>query len=187
MGIIAKGMLLCCCRSNGCAPAFLAYGHHPLSTVLHTAIPFWQQIDRTSTSTMYGMLSQHGVQAHVNGHLHSAFGQRVHMLHKTKAGGMRLLLCFAAMCCGRCLSHTSVLQFCTIYCSAALRCTTLEPLHKSPVWLAGMCCPTQDKPSNRTCSLCPAALGNTLVRYPVLQSCCCVLSFNMYTKPSQHE
>ena len=45
------------------------------------------------------MLSQHGVQAHVNGHLHSAFGQRVHMLHKTKVGGMLVLLGCALLRC----------------------------------------------------------------------------------------
>ncbi len=75
-------------RADGCSPVFLAYGHHPLSTILHPDVPFWRQIDRTSPLTIYGKLSQHGVQAHVNGHLHSVFGQRLHMMHKSFAQGM---------------------------------------------------------------------------------------------------
>lgn len=75
-------------RADGCSPVFLAYGHHPLSTILHPDVPFWRQIDRTSPLTIYGKLSQHGVQAHVNGHLHSVFGQRLHMMHKSYAQGM---------------------------------------------------------------------------------------------------
>ena len=75
-------------RADGCSPVFLAYGHHPLSTILHPDVPFWRQIDRTSPRTIYGKLSQHGVQAHVNGHLHSVFGQRLHMMHKSHAQGM---------------------------------------------------------------------------------------------------
>lgn len=84
-----------CCRADGCSPAFLAYGHHPLSTVLHPSIPFWRQIDRSSPETIYGRLSQHGVQVYVNGHLHSAFGQRLHKRHRSFAAGLLCTLCCA--------------------------------------------------------------------------------------------
>lgn len=83
-------------RADGCSPVFLAYGHHPLSTILHPDVPFWRQIDRTSPLTIYGKLSQHGIQAHVNGHLHSVFGQRLHMMHKSYAQGRLLELETAA-------------------------------------------------------------------------------------------
>ena len=84
-----------CCRADGCSPAFLAYGHHPLSTVLHPSIPFWRQIDRSSPETIYGKLSQHGVQVYLNGHLHSAFGQRLHKRHRSFAAGLLCTLCCA--------------------------------------------------------------------------------------------
>ena len=135
----SKSVSRCQCRSNGCAPAFLAYGHHPLSTVLHPDIPFWQKIDRSSTLTLYGMLSQHGVQAHVNGHLHSAFGQRVHMLHKTRVGGEPLLLCcavlcYAVLCYAVMLCYTVMLCFVVMLCCAAGLCFGLA------LPLAAVCC-----------------------------------------------
>ncbi|KAL3155831.1 hypothetical protein ABBQ32_012842 [Trebouxia sp. C0010 RCD-2024] len=83
-------------RADGCSPAFLAYGHHPLSTILHPSIPFWRQIDRRSPATIYGKLSQHGVQTHLNGHLHSVFGQRIHKRHRSLAPGRLLELETAA-------------------------------------------------------------------------------------------
>lgn len=75
-------------------PVVVAYGHYPLSTLeqpparwtpavlLHHAL--------RNPASMQGLavvLAAHNVTAYINGHLHSAFGHRLHRLHPTQAGG----------------------------------------------------------------------------------------------------
>ncbi|EFN57681.1 hypothetical protein CHLNCDRAFT_50941 [Chlorella variabilis] len=77
------------------APLILAYCHYPLSTVdsspRHVPGPPGILLHAMrSVRPMQGLtqlLAQHNVSAVLSGHLHSAFGQRLHRVHATPSGG----------------------------------------------------------------------------------------------------
>lgn len=65
-------------------PFFVAYGHFPLSVIAHPETdPWWLFASRKASpaATLKQVLLRHSVAAYLNGHLHSAFGQRLHRLH----------------------------------------------------------------------------------------------------------
>eukprot|EP00887_Chlorella_sp_A99_P004749 scaffold4.g4749.t1 len=81
-------------------PVVVAYGHYPLSTLeqpparwtpavlLHHALrnPASMQARLPCLWGLAVVLAAHNVTAYINGHLHSAFGHRLHRLHPTQAG-----------------------------------------------------------------------------------------------------
>ena len=56
----------------------LAYGHYPLEVV--TRSPYNPGPDKAGKS-LRELLMHHNVSVYVAGHLHSAFGQKLHRLH----------------------------------------------------------------------------------------------------------
>lgn len=78
------------CRSGGCNPVIVVYGHYPLPLIAEPDTKPWQ--DRAAaaplkTGSLLQVLTRHNVSAYLSGHLHGAFGQRLHRLHKVPTGG----------------------------------------------------------------------------------------------------
>ncbi|PRW58812.1 metallophosphoesterase [Chlorella sorokiniana] len=80
----------------GCGPPLIiAYCHYPLSTIDSTephslgpaAILLHAAHKATAMQGLTQLLAEHNVAAVLSGHLHSSFGQRLHRVHSTPAGG----------------------------------------------------------------------------------------------------
>ncbi|KXZ43817.1 hypothetical protein GPECTOR_80g177 [Gonium pectorale] len=77
-------------RSAGCSPTYIAYGHYPLSTIAYVPL-YGLSTNATAavpaaagnSDTVQDVLLRHGVSAYLSGHLHGAFGRRLHRLHAT--------------------------------------------------------------------------------------------------------
>lgn len=76
-------------RSQGCSPALVVYGHYPLPVIAEPDTNPWRVggTDGAKIGSLMEVLTQHGVTAYISGHLHAAFGQRVHRLHSAPDGG----------------------------------------------------------------------------------------------------
>lgn len=74
------------CRKNGCeGTSVLAYGHYPLEIVVRPEhgpprLAFGTRAHQSTT--LKQILLQHNVSTYVAGHLHAAFGQRLHRVHR---------------------------------------------------------------------------------------------------------
>ncbi|GFR52373.1 hypothetical protein Agub_g14933 [Astrephomene gubernaculifera] len=76
-------------RAANCSPSYIAYGHYPLSVTSYVV----QQSpadpkpvnngQQSSLSSVQEVLLRHGVTAYLSGHLHGAFGRRLHRLHRS--------------------------------------------------------------------------------------------------------
>ena len=84
-----------CCRAGGCSARIIAHGHFPLEVIAYPETHPWWLFARTSSrlpphmQTLRRLLVHHGVSAYLNGHLHAAFGQRLHRLHRNAATGCK--------------------------------------------------------------------------------------------------
>ena len=75
------------------------YGHYPLPVIAEPDTKPWQGfggVGRARTGSraeqqapLLEVLHRHGVAAYLCGHLHSAFGPRLHRLHAAPGGGQR--------------------------------------------------------------------------------------------------
>ena len=74
----------------------IVYGHYPLPTIQEPETKPWvapaMGRERPQQDDLLKVLTRHNVSAYLSGHLHAAFGQRVHRLHKTPLTGT--LCCF---------------------------------------------------------------------------------------------
>lgn len=68
------------------------YGHYPLPTIQEPETKPWVSptvgTERPQQADLLAVLTRHNVSAYISGHLHSAFGQRVHRMHKTPTKGL---------------------------------------------------------------------------------------------------
>ena len=83
------------CRTGECHPVALVYGHYPLPVIQQPETKPWASPAMGSTARqradLLSVLTRHNVSAYVSGHLHGAFGQRVHRMHRTPTKGLFLL------------------------------------------------------------------------------------------------
>ena len=91
----AHTMLCTACRAReGCAPALVLYAHYPLPVMAEPDTKPWQGVAasaaRPRRGTLLDVLTRHRVTAALSGHLHSAFGRRMHRLHAAPQGGARI-------------------------------------------------------------------------------------------------
>lgn len=79
------------CRTRECNPPVIVYGHYPLPTIQEPETKPWvapaMGRQRPQQDDLLRVLTRHNVSAYLSGHLHAAFGQRVHRLHRTPTNG----------------------------------------------------------------------------------------------------
>lgn len=72
----------------------VVYGHYPLPVIQQPETKPWANSAMGSTAhqkpDLMSVLTRHNVSAYVSGHLHAAFGQRVHRMHRTPTKGLFL-------------------------------------------------------------------------------------------------
>lgn len=70
----------------------VVYGHYPLPLIAEPETKPWQgRVARAAPAkigSLLQVLTHHNVSAYLSGHLHGAFGQRLHRLHKMPSGGV---------------------------------------------------------------------------------------------------
>lgn len=68
------------CRRRDCEGVpILAYGHYPLEVVTH---PPGSTAHGSAAKNLHETLARNNISVYVAGHLHSAFGEKLHRLHK---------------------------------------------------------------------------------------------------------
>jgi hypothetical protein len=78
------------CRAKPCDPVVVAYGHYPLPVIAEPETKPWDAWGRGKAAkigSLLRVLLHHNVSAYLSGHLHAAFGQRLHRLHDVPTGG----------------------------------------------------------------------------------------------------
>lgn len=69
----------------------MVYGHYPLSTVQEPETKPWVAsavgAQVPEQAALLEVLTRHNVSAYLSGHLHAAFGQRMHRLYRTPTRG----------------------------------------------------------------------------------------------------
>ena len=87
-------------RGSACTGwSVVAYGHYPLEVTGHPDTgPWWpwgkvhpQHVSSVPPSLRQALL-KHNVTAYLNGHLHSAFGDRLHRMHRRGSDGEQSFL-----------------------------------------------------------------------------------------------
>ena len=91
------------CRTPTCQkaaqPKLVVYGHYPLSTIQEPETKPWVMLAKgrelsDSQGSILEVLTGQNVSAYLSGHLHAAFGQRVHRMHRGLGrGGASKLTC----------------------------------------------------------------------------------------------
>ncbi|GIL82232.1 hypothetical protein Vretifemale_11147 [Volvox reticuliferus] len=69
-------------HAAGCSPPYIAYGHYPLSTIAYPGRRRTGASEAAAAASVQQILVRHGVSAYLAGHLHGAFGHKLHRLHK---------------------------------------------------------------------------------------------------------
>ncbi|GLI63519.1 hypothetical protein VaNZ11_006504, partial [Volvox africanus] len=69
-------------RAVGCTPPYIAYGHYPLSTISYPGRRRTGASGAAAAASVQQVLVRHGVSSYLAGHLHGAFGHKLHRLHK---------------------------------------------------------------------------------------------------------
>mmetsp|Transcript_39538 Transcript_39538/g.100239 ORF Transcript_39538/g.100239 Transcript_39538/m.100239 type:complete len:752 (+) Transcript_39538:262-2517(+) len=70
---------------GNCTPApVIAFSHYPLSVIRYPRTP-------AKGETLPEVLQRHGTAAYLSGHLHAAFGQRLHRLHRSSAASLPMM------------------------------------------------------------------------------------------------
>lgn len=60
----------------------LAYGHYPLEVIAHSSfLPIRPEQHVLGATHLRTVLARHGVSTYVAGHLHAAFGSKLHRMH----------------------------------------------------------------------------------------------------------
>ncbi|EFJ51718.1 hypothetical protein VOLCADRAFT_87455 [Volvox carteri f. nagariensis] len=73
-------------RGANCNPPYIAYGHYPLSTIAYPGRRIAGGAAERAAS-VHQILVRHGVSAYLAGHLHGAFGRKLHRLHAGPIAG----------------------------------------------------------------------------------------------------
>ena len=102
-------------RKRACSGwSIVAYGHYPLEVISHPDTGPWWPWGVVHPRHKVGMppdlrhaLLKHNVTAYLNGHLHSAFGDKLHRMHRRGVDGASSSLCIpGAKWCNLLSAHT---------------------------------------------------------------------------------